>query len=573
MVVLRHGVSNCRSLANKRLPHYTCSTPPQRPINGEMRKSLGLRAHTLIVLCVVVLGIFSSIFIFALEVINPSFATLESDSARKDAGRVLALIEQHRYASDIMCADWARWDDMYHYVLTPSDAFYQSNLTEEAAGTLRMDLLIIFDAHGRWREGHFYNDTQVLATPLQTSLNMTGPLHTALVDKLLKDTESQGKLLIEINGFALLLVARPIVQSDGSGPTAGVLVMGSLFSEAIIKRLTAVGGIGFSIETGTQVTQRLTQMGASAELSSAIHDDLDMGQGHIHQYIAENTIYLWAKVSSPGSASLFVWVERPRTLTEQVSRNLMYAITLMLAYMMILAGLLYYLMSKKVIAPLYQVVNTVQAVEENASTTKRLDVAGSAEFRLLMSSFNQMLDELQQQRSAIEQLSLTDELTSLPNRRQFDSVWAREWQHACRNKNSLCVMLLDIDEFKKYNDHFGHQQGDLCLREIAETLVGSLKRVTDFVARWGGEEFVIVLPNTGKSGAVATAERILSDVRDRLITHPKSTVSKVVTISIGICTGTPTDKDSPKQWLDKADQALYEAKHLGRDQYCLLKPN
>ncbi len=134
-----------------------------------------------------------------------------------------------------------------------------------------------------------------------------------------------------------------------------------------------------------------------------------------------------------------------------------------------------------------------------------------------------------------------------------------------REQLPLSLILCDVDCFKHYNDAYGHQAGDTCLRHIAATIQNSLKRPADLVARYGGEEFVVVLPNTSAQNAVTVAESIQTGVRALALDHPASNVSPYVTLSFGIASAIPAVNSSPSWLLTAADQALYRAKEEGRD--------
>ncbi len=170
-------------------------------------------------------------------------------------------------------------------------------------------------------------------------------------------------------------------------------------------------------------------------------------------------------------------------------------------------------------------------------------------------------------KEAIEQLralSLTDALTQIPNRRQFDSRVRAEWNRACRNNQWLTVALIDIDQFKAYNDHYGHQAGDHCLQQIAATLAHGLRRSSDFVGRYGGEEFVLVIPEADRASACALAENIRAAIAALALKHP----SGIVTASIGVASTRPGIDEDVQALIHLADQALYRAKEGGRNRVC-----
>lgn len=165
----------------------------------------------------------------------------------------------------------------------------------------------------------------------------------------------------------------------------------------------------------------------------------------------------------------------------------------------------------------------------------------------------------------LEELSFQDGLTGVANRRMFDSIMKIEWDNARRNHQPLSVILLDIDYFKQYNDHYGHIAGDDCLKQVAETLSSSATRARDFVARYGGEEFVLVLPETDLHSAEKVADRCRRRILKRQIPHEKSQVDKVLTVSLGVGTIIPSHADEPRKFIEKVDRLLYRAKQNGRN--------
>ncbi len=169
------------------------------------------------------------------------------------------------------------------------------------------------------------------------------------------------------------------------------------------------------------------------------------------------------------------------------------------------------------------------------------------------------------QMRAIEQLSLTDELTNVLNRRAFDKKLKYEWARAARENNVISLLMIDIDKFKEYNDTYGHLQGDIMLRSVADTIKSMLKRSTDIVCRYGGEEFAVILPGTDSRGAVEMAERIRNAIAELRISSLYSDKLTKVTISVGVATLTPTCKGNVESAIENADRMLYEAKKAGRN--------
>jgi diguanylate cyclase (GGDEF)-like protein/PAS domain S-box-containing protein len=204
---------------------------------------------------------------------------------------------------------------------------------------------------------------------------------------------------------------------------------------------------------------------------------------------------------------------------------------------------------------------------ERADRVMLPDGSGEALYGALMDITEQKHAELElsRHRDQLEALAITDGLTALANRRQFDLVFAREWSRSLRQGRSLALVLLDVDYFKSYNDTYGHLAGDACLKLIADVLNSLVRRATDLAARYGGEEFVVVASEMDLDAAVQFADAIRAAVQDLKQAHTASPYG-VVTVSVGVAVTTPSAQAHPEQFLLAADKALYQAKHLGRNQ-------
>ena len=165
----------------------------------------------------------------------------------------------------------------------------------------------------------------------------------------------------------------------------------------------------------------------------------------------------------------------------------------------------------------------------------------------------------------LEKLSSLDGLTGIANRRHFDETLRQEWNRAIRNGSTISLIMMDIDFFKLYNDTYGHQGGDAVLKTVADILKEAEKRPADLAARYGGEEFAVILPETNQNGVSDIACRVLDLVRSRMVPHKASKISPYLTVSIGTATMIPSRDTRPELLVERADQALYQAKRDGRD--------
>lgn len=171
------------------------------------------------------------------------------------------------------------------------------------------------------------------------------------------------------------------------------------------------------------------------------------------------------------------------------------------------------------------------------------------------------------QADALRELTLTDALTGVANRRAFDERLLAEWRRCARSQMPIALILVDIDHFKNFNDAYGHQAGDACLKKASEAMARAAKRPQDMLARYGGEEFALLLPYEDVSGAETVARRVLEEIAQLAIPHERSSVGPTLTVSMGVASLTPNDRVAPAVLVRAADALLYDAKAGGRNQF------
>ncbi len=174
---------------------------------------------------------------------------------------------------------------------------------------------------------------------------------------------------------------------------------------------------------------------------------------------------------------------------------------------------------------------------------------------------------VKRQSDALRALSLTDGLTGVSNRRAFDETLEVEWRRCARAQVPMALILVDIDHFKRFNDAYGHQAGDACLQQAGAAMRRSALRPQDLVARYGGEEFAILLPHEDLAGAEAVARRVLDEIAGLCIAHEHSPTASLVTVSMGVASLTPSERQEASILIKNADALLYRAKADGRNRY------
>ncbi|WP_133468722.1 diguanylate cyclase [Paraglaciecola marina] len=194
---------------------------------------------------------------------------------------------------------------------------------------------------------------------------------------------------------------------------------------------------------------------------------------------------------------------------------------------------------------------------------------GNDEITDLAKTFKEFTQTIELQKEKLEHLSMSDGLTGIANRRALDIRLKHDIELAMREKYSVSVLLMDIDNFKLFNDNYGHSAGDKCLKDISRIISEALQRESDFVARYGGEEFICVLPRTSIEGAQELAIHIINKLKAEALPHHYSDVSKHVTLSIGIKTTSANESTTSELLIKQADEALYAAKKAGKNRYSL----
>ena len=207
------------------------------------------------------------------------------------------------------------------------------------------------------------------------------------------------------------------------------------------------------------------------------------------------------------------------------------------------------------VAPLTTIVGSAGIVSQFKNITDR----------------KQATQKLAELNETLKQIALVDGLTQIANRRRFDEVLAQEWKRLSRDKKPLSLLIADIDFFKKYNDHYGHQAGDDCLRQVGKALASTALRPADLVARYGGEEFALILPEADLEGALHVGDRVLGGIAELAVEHLQSDISEIVTISVGAASLIPLHDQSPAELIALADKALYQSKSEGRNRVTVAK--
>ncbi len=494
----------------------------------------------------------------------PEFFRLEGQQAEQDLQRVRHALEREISHLDEVCWDWAGWDDMYAFVKSPSPQFIASNLVLGTFLDNRINLIYLYDRQGRlvWGEAHEMTEGRPLALALFEQSHL--PEMLALPEQM---PSGKSPADFGISGILptehgpLLLSARPVLTSENRGPTRGTLVMGRLLDASLAADLAEQTRLEFFVGQPEP---------PSEGKNFRFDPDADFPQFDKSHEGRLVTYQIYPDLR--GQPAFLIRVESPRTLIRTLRSMMRHVVLSLIVAGLALFVLLSTLLQRIILGPVSRLTEHARAIRTDGDLSARIHLRRSDEIGQLSCEFDGMMAEIEQKTSELarangelQRLSHEDMLTRLANRRKFEECLSQEWQRMFRERRPLSLILCDLDFFKLYNDTYGHQEGDRCLRLVAVALRENSRRSTDLVARFGGEEFAIILADTEMEGALAVAEAVRGAVRLLKIPHQSSTIDPCVTLSAGVATLVPEADLAPEVLVSLADQALYHAKQQGRN--------
>jgi diguanylate cyclase (GGDEF)-like protein len=529
---------------------------------GKVFMSLRQKVLSILLAAVVLYG--AAEYALHHRLVFPEFLRLEEQQAIQDLQRVRRAFEKEIRHLDEVCRDWAAWDDMYGFVESRDPRFIASNLVLPTFLDNRINIIYLFDRQGGlvWGEAHETTGGRPLALVL---------FEQPVLPEILACPEvvpsGESPVDVGISGILpteqgpMLLSVRPVLTSENRGPMRGTLVMGRLLDASLAADLAEQTRLDFFV--------------GQPELSvegKAFRLDPD---GDFPQFdkSADDRLFTYQPYPDlSGKPAFLIRVESPRTLIGTLRLMMRHVVFSLVVAGLVLLVLLSTLLQRIVLGPVSRLTEHARAIRTVGDLSARIHLRRSDEIGQLSCEFDGMMAEIEQKTSEIarancelQRLSHEDMLTRLANRRKFEECLSQEWQRMFRERRPLSLILCDLDFFKLFNDTYGHQEGDRCLKLVAGALLENSRRPTDLVARFGGEEFAIVLADTEMAGALAVAEAVRGAVRLLKIPHQSSTIDPYVTLSAGVATLVPEAELAPDILVSLADQALYCAKQQGRN--------
>lgn len=459
-------------------------------------------------------------------------------------------MDSDRLALLAMVKDWATWDDTYAFMQGHRGTYADSNFSRTMFEDMDYQFMLFFstDGHVVWTAGidpvsGDYDSCPGLENDCAWAATMAHRMRP-----LIRYRPMEGAAYLEITPYRAFVAIHPILRTDESGPAQGWLAQVRLLDTAWQAH----------IESQTDLPVELLPASQNDLISGLRLDRTDS-----HRLLITRPINNVA-----GSESLLLQSHLPREDFFTQLATFRYTQFWTAGLLLTVIAIVLILLESMVLRPLRQFAGFTQQLQfQNVDCflpqglTNRRDEIGT-----LAREFQQLLELQRRQTSSLVELSHHDPLTGLANRRLFDQTLEEALQQAHLHSQPMGLLMVDIDSFKNYNDHFGHPAGDACLKAIADAMQRHFLRPNQLVARTGGEEFSIVLPGSSEAVCARLAESLRQAIEALGLPHPASEVSPVVTVSVGVACSDTEQPRSPQELIDAADAALYAAKQAGRNQ-------
>jgi diguanylate cyclase (GGDEF)-like protein len=499
------------------------------------------------------------------------FDRIEAVQASREVARLNQLIRSEVAHLSRFSEDYACWDDTWNFVQGKNSNYINESVASETFVNARISHISLRDSTGKvvwarsyaWREG-----VDLPTSSLIDGWSVSLPLLLPEGRTCSPNCNAEGVLPGSLG--PLLVTQRAVLPNSCTGTPSGTLTMARLLDSVAIRELRAQSVLDFAIssEAGEQVSpQFLSPLPPARDGSDAagiLIETPDLLTVGTHLEAAN------------GQSSFLLSLQLDREVQHQglatVRQLLLYsAILVVITFLALLL-----LLDRLVISPISLLASEMMRAEEMSGSVLSVDISQDDEVGDLARNFEQLLARIQERTFALEdanrvleRIAARDGLTGQLNRRSFDTDLSEEWRRHARHRHPLSLLLIDIDNFKAFNDAAGHLAGDDCLQRIADLLCGSLQRAGDRLYRYGGEEFAVLLPHTPLLGALHLAETLRNHIEEAGVLHPglphTGNGSAVVTISLGVASALPSMRGDPTQLISMSDVCLYRAKVLGRN--------
>jgi diguanylate cyclase (GGDEF)-like protein len=487
-----------------------------------------------------------------------NYLAIENSVVQQDIDRVRqALIEMSRNLS-MTTGDWAAWDDTYQFVQDRNPEYIAANIYPETFQSLDLDFMLFLDLKGQvvYSEGYDPDTgmTQAIPSDLTDFISQSG----MFTGPLASTSDING--FIRIGEKVLVVAARPILKNMMVGPVMGTLVFARFLDQDEVDQLA---------ET-TQLSVNAIPLGSeqiAADIQSTLRTSHTPYPSLIHPASDDMVSGILLMRDISGSPAFFIQIDEVRTIYLQGLRSVNLILFFVLITGLVSAGVVYVSVEGIVVARLKRIIGTIISMHKESDWSLRVAEKGKDELGNLSREINSMLDIRQKLDSKIRRMARTDGLTGLLNRRSMDEVGMYEINRARRKQLPLSVMMIDMDNFKQVNDRNNHLVGDQVLKGVAKLLRSRIRNI-DYLCRYGGDEFAILMPDTNSKQATIVAERLRSCLFDNLLLSDAG--PQHLTASIGIAS-TFAGAEGLLTLYRQADEAMYTAKNKGRNRITIFE--
>jgi diguanylate cyclase (GGDEF)-like protein len=447
--------------------------------------------------------------------------------------------------------DWAQFDDSYEFIQDLNQDYIDANLVPGVVDDLGVFGLLYLDLEFKTRYG-------MVQEPGRSLFQLISDQIEAERDRFLTPEAEGGKSILLYNDSAdqfYWVVMESITDSEEKEPINGYLVMIKLMDAEFMEQMSTIFGAPIKIISSHNIgCDGCSQSYNDTTFCQRI-DFLDNNKAALLITFKDDSRTHHLLIQS------FVF----RNLNLQLRNIFIQTLLALIVIGGVIVAAIVMILGRLVLSPIGKAASDFTRCAENKDMTTRLDITGPFEVKQMAMSANVMLDEIQSLNGQLQSMAQMDELTGISNKRHFYELYAKHFARAKRNNSSLGIFMIDIDHFKQFNDLYGHLAGDECLGVVAGVLKKTVSRTNDIVARFGGEEFVVVLDNVSASGLGAVCHNFSKALESAAIKHGRSSVSQIVTCSIGAISLIPPRTLESRELLSQVDQLLYRAKKNGRN--------
>jgi diguanylate cyclase (GGDEF)-like protein len=468
-------------------------------------------------------------------VINPKNISIEQQDAKEKFEQILNVFSTEQEHLKLLIKDWAIWDDTYNFVQNKNEDYIHSNLPENILQDLKLNHLEFFDSNGK--SVYSLSDNTISSEKLFQTLHLNQKLNDF------------GVLCLE-NHFAFVAIEQ-IFLSNKEGNSAGFILMLRIIDEKMVQ------SINKSTDTQIALKKKLSTDENKTFSTKMVDDKTLVIQGNLKSFKNNPPVQLEASI------------EREFMIQANEIMKNFFLFAIVAGAISFVFSL--YSMQINIVSNLNKLLDFISNQRNGVASIPAELIEKKDEIGLITKEFVLLLEQLSTTNAELIRLAKVDMLTGVGNRIAVEEKMNETKKISERKNQILTILLLDIDYFKKYNDTYGHVKGDETLKLVAQTLKNSSMRSGDYFARYGGEEFIGILPDTNQEAAIAIAKRVLQTIQELQIPHKASLLDvKIITASIGSVSIVAKAEYTNEYLVNLADEALYKAKHSGRNTYRCL---